>query len=72
MGDEVGRTTAWFYNLKTGQVESEGQSKGKDLLGPFPDQDSAANALQTVHEREERKQAEDSKWAGGQGASDQS
>ncbi len=65
MGDEVGRTTAWFYNLKTGQVEPEGQSKGKELLGPFPDQASAANALETVREREERKQAEDRNWSAG-------
>ena len=65
MGDEVGRNTAFFYNIKTGQVEEEGQSKATELLGPYPDRESAANALAAAHEREQRKQAEDQSWADG-------
>ena len=65
MGDDIGRNTAFYYNLTTGQVEEEGQSKAKDLLGPFPDRESAANALQTIREREERKNTEDREWQGG-------
>ncbi len=64
MGDDIGRNTAFYYNLTTGQVEEEGQSKAKDLLGPFPDRESAARALQTIREREERKKAEDREWQG--------
>ncbi len=64
MGEDIGRTTAYYYNLQTGQVESEGQSKAKDLLGPFPDPESAARALDTVHQREAEKQAEDQAWSG--------
>jgi hypothetical protein len=65
MGDDIGRNTAFYYNLTTGQVEEEGQSKAKDLLGPFPDRESAAHALQTIREREERKNTEDREWQGG-------
>lgn len=65
MGDEIGQNTAFYYNIKTHQVEPEGQSKAKDLLGPFPDQESAANALQRIHEREERKSEEDQDWSAG-------
>ena len=36
MGDDIGQNTAFYYNLTTKQVEREGQSKAKDLLGPFP------------------------------------
>ncbi len=65
MGDDIGRNTAFYYNLTTHQVEQEGQSKAKDLLGPFPDRESAANALQTIREREAKKKAEDREWQDG-------
>ncbi len=68
MGDEIGRNTAFYYNLKTHAVEEEGQSKAKDLLGPFPSREAAANALQTVHDREEQKSGEDREWRRGSGA----
>ena len=62
MGDEIGQNTAFYYNITTGQVEREGQSKAKDLLGPFPTADEAANALEIIRLREERKDAEDREW----------
>lgn len=65
MGDDIGRNTAYYYNLKTGLVEPAGQSKAKDLLGPYPDEASAARALDTVHERERQKTDEDREWATG-------
>ena len=52
----------FYYNIGTGQVEKEGESKAKDLLGPFPTEAEAANALEIIREREERKNAEDSAW----------
>lgn len=64
MGDEVGRTTAWFYCLKHRMVEPEGQCKATDRLGPYADPQSAAHALESLHEREERLEAEDRAWAG--------
>ena len=36
MGDEIGRSKGFYYNIKTGQVETEGQSKAKELLGWRP------------------------------------
>ena len=30
MGDEIGQSKGFYYNIKTGQVEPEGVSKGKD------------------------------------------
>jgi len=66
MGDDIGRNTAFYYNLKTHQVEEEGQSKAKDLLGPYPDRQSAANALQAVHDRELKLSEQDREWQSGQ------
>lgn len=65
MGDDIGRNTAFFYNIKTHQVEEEGQSKAKDLLGPYPDRESAANALQGVADREAQKSEQDREWQDG-------
>ncbi len=62
MGDEIGRSKAFYYNISTGQVEGEGESKAKDLLGPFPTAEEAANALEIIREREARKNAEDREW----------
>ena len=62
MADETGEHTGFYYNLTSKQVERWGQSKAKDLLGPFPTADEAANALETIRQREERKEAEDREW----------
>lgn len=62
MADETGEHTGFYYNLTSKQVEQWGQSKAKDLLGPFPTADEAANALETIRQREERKEAEDREW----------
>lgn len=53
----------WWYNIATGQVESDDErSPGADLLGPYASQDEAARALQTAKERTERWDAEDREW----------
>ncbi|MEO5832586.1 MAG: hypothetical protein ABJA16_13180 [Nakamurella sp.] len=62
MPDEIGQNTQWFYCLKHHTVEPEGVCKAKDRLGPFPDQASAARALETVHDREARLESEDARW----------
>jgi hypothetical protein len=66
MGDDIGRNTAYYYNLTTHAVEEEGQGKAKNLLGPFPDRESAANALQTIRDREQAKSTEDREWQQGE------
>ena len=65
MPDEIGQNTQWFYCLKHHTVEAEGVCKAKDRLGPFPDAESAAHALETIADREQRKQAEDANWRRG-------
>jgi hypothetical protein len=65
MGDEIGQHTAFYYNISTGQVEREGESKAKELLGPFATAEEAANALEIIREREARKDAEDREWRDG-------
>jgi hypothetical protein len=55
----------FYYNVGTGQVEREGESKAKDLLGPFATAEEAAQALDIIREREERKEAEDRQWRDG-------
>ncbi len=62
MPDEIGQNTQYFYCLKHQTVEPEGICKAKDRLGPFPDPAAAARALETMHEREAQKQAEDRSW----------
>ena len=65
MGDDIGQNTAFFYCLKHSTVEREGECKATDRLGPFPDRESAARALDTVREREAQKDAEDRRWRDG-------
>jgi len=65
MSDETGQNTEWYYNLRTGQVEQAGQSKAKDLLGPYPSPEAAAGALESFKEREQQLEAEDRAWAEG-------
>lgn len=62
MPDEIGQNTQWFYCLKHGTVEPEGVCKAKDRLGPFPNQNAAAHALETIADREKQKEAEDRTW----------
>jgi hypothetical protein len=67
MGDEVGRNTEWFFCLKHHTVEPEDGCKATERLGPYPDRESAAQALESVHDREERLEEEDRDWADGRG-----
>ncbi len=64
MPDEIGQNTQYFYCLKHGTVEPEGVCKARDRLGPFPTADAATHALETIHEREAQKAAEDREWRG--------
>lgn len=52
----------FYFNIGTGQVEREGESKAKNLLGPFATAEEAAQALDIIRQREERKEAEDQQW----------
>lgn len=65
MGDDIGRNTAFYYCLKHGTVEREGECKATDRLGPYPTAEAAAGALESIHQREAQKSAEDAAWRQG-------
>ncbi|KRF22686.1 MULTISPECIES: hypothetical protein [unclassified Phycicoccus] len=58
---------AYWYNVSSGQVESDdNKSQGDDLMGPYDSQEAASNALQTARERTEKWDAEDKAWEDGE------
>ena len=58
---------AYWYNVSSGQVESDdNKSLSDDLMGPYNSQEEAANALQTARERTEKWDAEDKAWEEGE------
>jgi hypothetical protein len=57
---------AYWYNVSSGQVETDdNKSQGADLMGPYPSEAEAANALQTARERTEAWDAADKEWEEG-------
>lgn len=54
---------AFWYNVSTGQVEQDGDTRPKDgLMGPYETREQAEAALQTARERTERWDAQDREW----------
>ncbi|HEV7171463.1 methionine aminopeptidase [Pedococcus sp.] len=54
---------AYWYNLTTGQVESEdNKSQSDDLMGPYDSQAEASKALDTARQRTEAWDEEDKAW----------
>ena len=43
----------WYYCLKHREVEPYGGCRAADRLGPYPDRDTAARALEIARERTE-------------------
>jgi len=57
---------AYWYNLTTGQVETdENKSQADDLMGPYDSEADAARALETARQRTEAWDEEDRKWEEG-------
>jgi hypothetical protein len=56
----------WWWCLKHQRVEPDLGCAGTDRLGPFATPEDAARALQTVHERNARYDAEDEGWESGE------
>jgi hypothetical protein len=63
MSDHELEGTYW-YCLKHHRVETFESADSRELLGPYPTAEEAAHALDTIAEREERYDAEDSEWEG--------
>jgi len=41
----------FYYNIKTGQVEEGRKSSWTDLMGPYPDRETAEQALEIARAR---------------------
>ena len=53
----------YWYNIRTGQVESdEDRSQNDDVMGPYDSREEAAGALATAHANTERWDDEDREW----------
>jgi len=49
----------WWFCLRHNTVEHGAGCPGKDRLGPYPTQEAAAHALETVQRRNEEWDAQD-------------
>ena len=57
---------AFWYNLSTGQVQTdENKSQSDDLMGPYETEADATNALDLARKRTERWDEEDREWEEG-------
>jgi len=54
----------WYYCHKHPRPEHGQICPGEQRLGPYPDEATAARALDIIREREARKEAEDRAWSG--------
>lgn len=57
----------WFYCLKHGTVEGVEGCRAADRLGPYPDRETAARALEIARERTEAEDRKDRRWNSGAG-----
>lgn len=58
----------WWFNVDTGQVESEAtRSRDANVLGPYDSEEAASRALETARANTERWDAEDRAWDAGPG-----
>ena len=53
----------WFYCLKHNTVEGPDGCRAADRLGPYPDRETAARALEIARERTEAADRADREWA---------
>lgn len=58
----------WFYCLKHGTVEPKAGCRAADRLGPYPDRETAARALEIARERTEAEDRKDRRWSSGENA----
>lgn len=52
----------YWYNTRTGEVEKGRQSAWTDVMGPYPTQEAARNALKTAAQRSENFDAAEEAW----------
>lgn len=52
----------WYFCLKHRQVEPKSGCRAADRLGPYPDQQTAARALEIAEERNQAADEADRRW----------
>jgi hypothetical protein len=52
----------WYYCLKHNTVEPRDGCRAEDRLGPYPDKETAARALEIARERTEAADRSDEEW----------
>jgi hypothetical protein len=60
----------WYYSLKDGKVVRAEEARAVDRLGPYPDRETAARALEIARERTETADRADRRWRGDDGDDD--
>ena len=56
---------AYWYNVDTGQVETDDdKSQGANLMGPYDTPEEAANALEIARKRSKAWDDDDKAWGG--------
>jgi hypothetical protein len=66
MSEKNAGETQYWYNTKTGQVEtSSDKSAWTNLMGPYPTREAAQNALETASGRNQDWESEDEDWRKG-------
>jgi hypothetical protein len=54
----------WYYSLRDGRVVRAEEAKAVDRLGPYPDRETAARALEIARGRTEEADRADREWRG--------
>jgi hypothetical protein len=52
----------WYFCLKHREVEPKAGCRAAERLGPYPDKDTAARALEIAHERTKAADEADRRW----------
>lgn len=52
----------WYYSLVNGRVARAEEVRAADRLGPYPDRETAARALELARERTEANDRADREW----------
>lgn len=55
--------SGWWYNTRTGEIEHGEVSRSIDLLGPYPDEATARQALEIAQARTEAADEADAEWS---------
>lgn len=62
----------WYYSLTDGRVVTADDGvRAADRLGPYPDRETAARALEIARERTEANDKADREWKGGDDSDDE-